>query len=187
MDGADERRGLHFALPSIHFVRDDRLGPQWDIVAGTDEVDRHPQSFVVGDNVYWTLRAPSTRSGPDEVLLRIDAATAVDENNAQGALIALGQGTIPIVTEGAAVKVANVSGRLGLETKVVPGGATDVRKLGFTLTYEVTDTLVSDASIDTIAVSVLGSNGNPLSDGNVRNTLRRVFTLSGRSRSGMSI
>jgi hypothetical protein len=140
-----------------------------------DNLSDTTQAFAIGETVYWTLRAPPTPSGPDEILVTIDAATAIDENSVQGALITLGQGAIPIVTEGATVRVANVSAKRGLDTKVVPGGATDVRKLGFTLTYVVTDPLVSDARIDTIAVGVLGRDSTLLSNDEVRNTVDRVF------------
>ncbi|MCH7548763.1 MAG: T9SS type A sorting domain-containing protein, partial [Candidatus Krumholzibacteriota bacterium] len=136
------------------------------------------QTFIVGDTIRWDVRAPSQPSRPDQLSVSI-SAIPLDENSAQPAALAVGSVQIAVVTEGATIAVRDVSDFLGLDTAVVPGGARDVRKLGFEMTYTVTDPLVADARIDTVAITVLGESGAPLPASAVQGTLRRLFVELG--------
>jgi hypothetical protein len=57
---------------------------------------------------------------------------------------------------------------------VVPAGATGVTLLGVEIAYNASDPSVNDAQIDTVAITVIGKNGQPLSSASVAATLARL-------------
>ncbi len=129
--------------------------------------------FVVGTPVAWDVNAALQPSGPDQIAVTISAVPA-DENSGLPAQVANGTANIAMVTEGAAVAVRNVSQSLGINTGVVPAGAADVTLLGVEIAYNASDPSVNDAQIDTIAITVIGKNGQPLSAASVGATLARL-------------
>jgi hypothetical protein len=139
-------------------------------LSGTETVAK---PFAVGTPVAWEVKAALQPSGPDQIAVTISTVPA-DENSGLPAQVANGTANIAMVTEGAAVAVRNVSQSLGIDTRVVPAGATDVTLLGFEIAYNASDPSVSDAEIDTIAVTVIDKNGQPLSAASVAATLARL-------------
>jgi len=137
--------------------------------------------FAVATPVSWVVNAPAQPSGPDQIAVNI-STVPLDENSGLAALVANGTATIAMETEGAAVAVRDVSENLGVNTAVVPAGATDVSVLAFEIAYNVTDTNLSPAEIDTIAITVLGKNGQPLGNGTLAATLKALsIDLGGSS------
>jgi hypothetical protein len=131
------------------------------------------KTFAVGAPVAWVVNAALQPSGPDQIAVTISTVPA-DENSGLPAQVANGTANIAMVTEGAAVAVRNVSQSLGINTRVVPAGAADVTLLGFEIAYNASDPSVNDARIDTIAVTVIGKNGQPLTAASVAATLARL-------------
>jgi len=150
-------------------------GKGYQLAAG----EQATKSFAIGADVEWVVEAAPQPSGPDDITIAIVLPAPSDENSATPALIDGGPATISMNTEGAAVTVLDVTTSLGIDTKVAPAGARDLRVFGFNLEYSNSDQLAADARIDTIAVTVVNRNGTPLSDAAVRRTLSRVFIQLG--------
>jgi hypothetical protein len=136
--------------------------------------------FGVGQAVSWVLNAAQQPSGPDQIAITISGVPA-DENSGQPALVANGTANIAMITEGSAVAVRDVSSAQKVGTPVSPGGGTDLDVLAFEIEYNVTDTSVNAARVDTVAVTINDKNGNPLSAGVVGQTLKRVALRLGGS------
>jgi hypothetical protein len=129
--------------------------------------------FTIGVPLNWVVNAPAQPSGPDQITITI-STTPPDENSGQPAQIVNGTATIAMVTEGAAVSVRDVSSSLGIDVGPVPAGTANIELLGFAIAYNVSDTSVSPAEIDTIAITLVDGNGNPLGPGTVAATLSRL-------------
>ena len=71
--------------------------------------------------------------------------------------------------------MADVTEDLGIDNKVVPGSAVGVDKMAFELMYEVTDPSVNDALVDTVYVTILDKNRQPLSPQGVGGTLAALY------------
>jgi hypothetical protein len=129
--------------------------------------------FVVGMPVSWVVNAAAQPSGPDQVTISI-VNIPDDENSGVPAQVSVGAANIPMVTEGSAVAVRDVSSAQGVGTGVSPAGAKDLDVLSFEIAYNVTDTNVSPAELDTIALSIIDRDGRALGAGVVAQTLARV-------------
>ena len=147
------------------------------LVAGASPV----AAFAPGTPVTWTVTAPTTPSGPDVITVRIRTVPR-DENSGLPARVTSAASQVAMVTEGAAVSVGDVTAAEGIDTRVVPGGERDVALLAVSLRYVASDTAAPDARIDTLALTVLGSDGRPLAPSVVRRTLERVrVEIDGRA------
>lgn len=131
------------------------------------------KAFTIAVPVQWQVNAPSQPSGPDQVNVDI-TTTPPDENSGQPAQVVDGTATIAMVTEGSAVSVRDVSSALGIDVGPVPAGAANIDLLGFEIAYNVSDASVADARIDTLAITLVGSDGTPLGPGTVAATLSRL-------------
>ncbi|HEX5132820.1 MAG TPA: Ig-like domain-containing protein [Candidatus Krumholzibacteria bacterium] len=129
--------------------------------------------FAIGTPVQWVVVAPQLPSGPDQITVFISTVPP-DENSGQPAQVVTGTATIAMVTEGSAVAVTDVSSTLELANAVAPGGASGLDLFGFRIAYNVTDTNVPAAEIDSIAITVVGRDGKALSDAVLAQTLKRL-------------
>ncbi len=129
--------------------------------------------FVIGQAVTWDLIAAAQPSGPDQIAITISTVPA-DENSGFAAQVANGTANIAMVTEGSAVAVSDVSSSQNIGTPVAQGGATNLDMLRFRIAYNVTDTSVPPAQVDTVAVTIVDKNGAVMSAGTVAQTLKRV-------------
>ncbi len=130
--------------------------------------------FSIATPVAWQVIAPPQPSGPQNINVTIPLPAPPDENSGQPALVVDGSASIAMATEGSAVSVRDVSQALGIDVGPVPAGTPDVTLLGFEIAYNVSDPSVADARIDTIAVTIVGANGSPLSNSAVGSTLSRL-------------
>jgi len=89
--------------------------------------------------------------------------------------VTTGQVNVPMVTEGAAISVTDISASQGISNAVVPAGQTDTDLLVLEMEYSATDPSAAVAEIDTIAVTILGADGQPLAPSAVGRTLSRVY------------
>jgi hypothetical protein len=131
------------------------------------------KSFVTGASVSWVVNAPPQPSGPDQIRVNI-AGVPDDENSGDPAQVTDGTATIAMVTEGAAVSVRDVSSARQVGTGVAPAGATGLDVLAFEIAYNVTDTTVADAQVDTVAIAIMDGDGNAMGPGVVSQTLARI-------------
>lgn len=145
------------------------LPPGYARKAGEAQV----KPFVIGQAISWDLIAAAQPSGPDQIAITI-STVPVDENSGLAAQVANGTANIPMITEGSAVAVSDVSSAQNVGTPVAPGGATNLDVLRFRVAYNVTDTNLPPAEVDTVAITILDKNGAAMSAGAVAQTLQRV-------------
>jgi hypothetical protein len=88
--------------------------------------------------------------------------------------VANGTANIAMVTEGSAVSVRDISSSLNVGTPVAPAGGTNLGVLAFEIAYNVTDTSVPAAQVDTVAVTLIDKDGTALGPNVVAQTLKRV-------------
>lgn len=150
------------------------LPPGYSRASGQAQV----KPFVIGQAVTWDLIAAAQPSGPDQIAITISTVPA-DENSGLAAQVANGTANIAMVTEGSAVSVSDVSSSQNVGTPVAPGGASDLDVLAFRIAYNVTDTNVPPAQVDTVAVTIIDKNGAVMSPGTVAQTLKRVALDAG--------
>jgi hypothetical protein len=129
--------------------------------------------FSVGVPVQWTVTSAALPRGPDQITVTISTIPP-DENSGQTALVTTRTASIAMLTEGATVAVTEVSSGLNLNDGPVPGGTTGINLLGARITYNASDGNAPNAAIDTIAVTVVDNNGQPLSDAALAGTLKRL-------------
>ena len=129
--------------------------------------------FTAGVPVLWVVNASAQPSGPDQFAVTISTIPA-DENSGQPAQVTTGTANIAMVTEGSAVSVRDVSSAQNVGTGVAPGGATNLDILAFQITYNVTDTNVSPAEVDTVALTIIDKSGAALGPNVVAQTLKRL-------------
>ncbi|MCI0452427.1 MAG: hypothetical protein L0Z51_08555, partial [Candidatus Latescibacteria bacterium] len=139
-------------------------------LAGTETAAK---PFDIATGVSWQVIAPPQPAGPQLIRINI-TGTPPDENSGQPAQVIDGSESIAIVTEGSAVSVRDASQALGIDVGPVPAGTSDIQMLGFEIAYNVSDPSVSDARIDTIAVTIVGDDGSPLGPGTVAATLSHL-------------
>jgi hypothetical protein len=132
------------------------------------------QPFEIDTIKTWTVTAPGVPSAPDLFEIRIENIPDDENSNAEAAATIRSQ-SIPMVTEGASVAMADVTEDQGIDNKVVPGGTGDVDKFAFSLQYQASDPSANDVRVNTVEVTILDRDGRPLSDGAVRGTLSSVY------------
>jgi hypothetical protein len=131
------------------------------------------KTFTVGEQVSWLVIAAQQPSGPDQIAITISGIPA-DENSGQPALVTNGTANIAMVTEGSAVSVRDVSAAQNVGTPVSPGGGKNLDVLAFEIAYNVTDTSVPQAEVDTVAITIIDRSGAALGPNVVAQTLKRV-------------
>jgi hypothetical protein len=129
--------------------------------------------FTVGAPVSWIVNAAQQPSGPDQIAITISGAPD-DENSGQPAAVTTGTANIAMVTQGSAVAVTDVSSAQNVGTPVAPGGSKNLGVMAFQIAYNVTDTSVPPAEVDTIAVSIIDKGGAALGPTMVAETLKRL-------------
>jgi hypothetical protein len=129
--------------------------------------------FTVGAAVSWNLIAAQQPSGPDQIAITISTAPA-DENSGQPALVTTGTANIAMLTQGSAVAVSDVSSSQNVGTPVAPGGSKNLGVMAFDIAYNVTDTSVPPAEVDTVAVTIIDKGGAALGPTVVAETLKRL-------------
>jgi hypothetical protein len=129
--------------------------------------------FVVGMPVSWVVNAAGQPSGPDQLTVSV-VNIPDDENSGNPAQVSVGAANIPMVTEGAAVSVRDISAAQDVGVGAAPAGADNLGVLAFEIAYNVTDTTVQPAVVDSVALSIIDRSGNLLGPGVVNATLARI-------------
>lgn len=129
--------------------------------------------FSPGAPVSWIVNASAQPSGPDQIGIVISTVPP-DENSGLAAQVTGANASIAMVTEGAAVSVRDVSSAQNVGTGVAPGGGANLDIMAFEIAYNVTDTSVSPAEVDTVRLTILDKAGAPLGPNVVAQSLKRV-------------
>ena len=145
------------------------LPAKYSLAGGEAQV----KSFTVGTPVKWAVNAAQQPSGPDQIAITI-STIPLDENSGQPAQVTNGTANIAMVTEGSAVSVRDVSSSQNVGTPVAPGGGTNLDVLALEIAYNVTDTSVPQAEVDTVAITIIDRSGAALGPNVVARTLKRV-------------
>lgn len=132
--------------------------------------------FTLGTPVSWVVVAAPQPSGPDDIVINISTVPN-DENSEAEAVVVTGQASVPMNTGDTSIEVTDVTAASGISNAVVPAGTPAVDLLAFDMAY--TADQGADARIDTIAVTILGADGRPMSAGTVRRTIRGLHVRLG--------